>query len=120
MSLTIKQIAEAFSQHDFASTYPYLSDQIQWNLIGSQTLTGRQSVIATCEQSAAYLNTVTTTLDKFLVVCSENDVVIDSLSTYIDSEQQRLTVASCDWYRFERGNLVEITSYTIELNENPV
>ena len=115
--MSIKQIAEAFSRHDFANTYSFLSDTIQWNLVGSQPLNGKPSVVATCEQSAAYLNTVVTTFEKFLVVCEENNVVIDSLSTYVDGEQQRSKVASCDWYRFENGVLVEITSYTIDVNE---
>ncbi|MBD2703149.1 nuclear transport factor 2 family protein [Spirosoma sp. BT702] len=115
--MTTKQIAEAFSRHDFASTYPYLSDAIQWNLVGSQTINGKQHVIATCDQSADYLKTVTTTFDKFLVLGTENDVVIDSLSTYEDDEQQRSNVASCDWYRFENGKLAEITSYTIEIKD---
>ncbi|QHV98152.1 nuclear transport factor 2-like protein [Spirosoma endbachense] len=115
--MTIQQIAEAFSRHDFVSTYPYLSETIQWNLIGSQLLTGTQSIIAACEQSSAYLKTVTTTFDKFLILSTENDIVIDSLSTYADGEQLRTKVASCDWYRFENGKLAEITSYTIEVNE---
>ncbi|QHV99097.1 nuclear transport factor 2 family protein [Spirosoma endbachense] len=115
--MTIQQIAEAFSRHDFASTYPYLSNTIQWNLIGSQVLIGTQDIIAACEQSAAYLKTVTTTFDMFLVLSTQNDIVIDSLSTYADSEQRRSKAASCDWYRFKKGILAEITSYTIEVND---
>ncbi|MBD2757892.1 nuclear transport factor 2 family protein [Spirosoma sp. BT704] len=115
--MTNQQIAQAFSRHDFASTYPYLSDTIRWNLIGSQLLTGTQSIITACEQSAAYLQTVTTTFDKFLVLSTENNIVIDSLSTYADGEHQLSKVASCDWYRFENGKLAEITSYTIEIND---
>ena len=70
-----------------------------------------------CDQSAAYLKTVTTTFDKFMVVSDPNNVVIDTVSAYVDAEQQRSRVASCDWYRFEEGVLVEITSYTIDLIE---
>ena len=116
LDMTTQQIAEAFSRHDFANTYPYLLDTVQWNLIGSQVLTGKQAIIAACEQSSAYLETVTTRFDKFLILATRNDIVIDSLSTYTAGEQPRSTVASCDWYRFEHGKLAEITSYTIEVN----
>lgn len=115
MNLTTAQIAEAFSRHDFATTYPYLSDDVQWNLVGKETLSGKETVITTCEQSAAYLKTVTTTFSRFFVVVGDNGVVIDSISDYVDADQQTSRVASCDIYEFADGKITQITSYTIEL-----
>jgi len=34
MSLNIDQIAEAFCSHRFVVTYPYMADEIKWNIVG--------------------------------------------------------------------------------------
>ena len=117
MNLTNQQIAEAFSGHDFAPAYPYLLDTIQWNLVGSERIIGQESVIRTCQESAAYFDTVTTTFVQFIVLTGDNFVVIDSLADYADAQQQVTPVASCAIYRFTDGKLAEITSYTIDMSE---
>jgi len=48
MSLDIYQIAEAFSSYRFAVTYPYMADEIKWNIVGEEELVGREAVIARC------------------------------------------------------------------------
>ncbi len=118
MSLTIKKIAEEFSRHNFENTYPYLLDNIQWNLIGEKQLEGKETIINTCEQSAKYLTGVTTKFIKFKTVLSDKCVVIDSLAEYIDKENNKSTIiSSCDIYEFKDDKLSEITSYCIELNK---
>ncbi|MFD2571744.1 hypothetical protein ACFSUS_13950 [Spirosoma soli] len=116
MRLTIEQIAEAFSRHEFSRTYPYLLDTIQWNLVGNDSIVGKERVIEACEQSATYLKTVDVTFRKFFVVPSDNCVVIDSIAAYVDVNQHVTQVASCDLYLFADGKMTGITSYTIELN----
>lgn len=117
MNLTSKQIAEAFSRHDFSPAYPYLLDTIQWNLVGSERIIGQESVIRTCQESAAYFDTVTTTFAQFVVLTGDDFVVIDSLADYADAHQQITRIASCDIYRFTDGKLAEITSYTTDVSE---
>jgi hypothetical protein len=117
VSINIDQIAEAFSNHRFAATYPYLSDDIKWNIVGDEELVGRDAVIDRCEQSAKYLATVSTTFTKLKVTCAELCVVVESVAQYKDDENRISTVASCDVYQFSDERLVEITSYNIELNK---
>jgi hypothetical protein len=81
------EIAENFSRHHFENTYPYFSENIQWHLIGDKTLLGKESIIATCNQSAQYLSKVTTNFIKFKIIVGKDVVVIDSLADYTDSEQ---------------------------------
>lgn len=119
MELTIRQIAEAFSTHEFALTYPYLQDAIQWNLVGSERILGKEGVVQTCQESAAYFDTVTTTFVQFVVLTGDDFVVIDSLADYTDAEQQTTRIASCDIYRFTDGQLAQITSYTTEVSKQP-
>jgi len=118
MKLTIEQIARAFSSHKFESTYPYLLDNIQWNLVGDKMLAGKENIINTYNESAQYLTNVITRFDKFKVVAGDNCVVIDSLAEYVNEEQKSSTVSSCDIYKFIEGKLSAITSYCIELNKD--
>ncbi len=46
MSLDIHQIAEAFCSWRFTETYPYMADEIKWNIVGREGLVGRAAVIA--------------------------------------------------------------------------
>lgn len=118
MKLTNGQLAEAFSKHEFEVTYPYLSDTIQWNLVGSDRITGKEGVMQTCRESAAYFDTVTTTFAQFVVLTGDDFVVIDSLADYRDDKHQTTRIASCDIYRFTDGKLTAITSYTTDVSEN--
>ena len=64
MSLDIHQIAEAFSTHKFAETYPYMADAVKRNIIVAQVHYSREAVIAKCVESAKFLETVSTTFTK--------------------------------------------------------
>ncbi len=119
MRLTNKQVAEAFSRHDFQSAYDYLSDTILWDIVGGEHHAGREKVIETCESSAQYLASVSTRFLKFRVLSAdESCVVIDSTAEYSSAGQPPALVASCDIYRFSEGTISEITSYTIELGKS--
>jgi hypothetical protein len=115
--MTNIQIAEAFSKHDFEITYPFISDNIQWLMVGGENTIGKESVLKTCKQSSDYLKTVKTIFSKFLVLESDEYITIDSISEYIDQEKNISKVASCDIYKFKQGQLTAITSYCIELDK---
>ena len=117
MSLDIHQIAEALSSHRFVETYPYLADEIKWNIVGAEELMGREAVIDSCDKSAKYLETVATTFTKLKVNRAETFVVVESIAQYQDQENQTSSVSSCDVFQFSDGRLVEITSYNIELHK---
>lgn len=118
MSLTLKQIAEAFSRHEFELIYAYLSDSVKWDNVGGEEIHGKVNVIHNCEQSSKYLTTVTTTFSKFKIIVAENCVVIDSIADYTDAESNVSTIASCDIYQFAEGKVSEITSYTVEIDKH--
>lgn len=116
MSLEIHQIAEAFSSHRFVETYPYMADEIKWNIVGREVLAGREAVIATCAESAKFLETVSTTFTKLKIYRAETFIVVEGAAQFLDQENQTSSVASCDVFQFSDGRLVEITSYNVELN----
>jgi limonene-1,2-epoxide hydrolase len=115
MELANEQIAEAFSRHDFEAAYPYLTDDIRWNLVGERRVEGKEKVIAVCRESAAFLTGVTTNFVKFRTVATDDCVVIDSVAEYTDKEEKSSRVASCDIYDFTNGKVSDITSYTVEV-----
>ena len=117
MSLDIYQIAEAFSSHRFAVTYPYMADEIKWNIVGREELMGREAVIARCDKSAKFLETVSATITKLKINRAETCVVVEGAAQFQDQENQTSSVASCDVYQFSDERLVEISSYVIELNK---
>jgi hypothetical protein len=117
MKKTIQQISEDFSRHHFEQTYPFLSNTVEWHLIGDKVLVGKDSIMEACNQSAQYLKGVKTQFKKFKTVKSDKSVVIDSLADYIDENNAITTVASCDIYEFVGGQLAQITSYCIEISK---
>ena len=117
MSLDIYQIAEAFSSWRFAETYPYMADEIKWNIVGREELMGRAAVIARCEESAKLLETVSATITKLKIIRAETCVIVEGAAQFQDQENRTSSVASCDVYQFSDKRLVEITSYVVELNK---
>ena len=117
MSLDIHQIAEAFCSYRFAVAYPYMADEIKWNIVGKEELVGREAVIDRCDKSAKFLETVSTISTKLKINRAETCVVVEGAAQFQDQENQTSSVASCDVFQFSDGRLVEITSYVIELNK---
>ena len=114
MSLDMDQIAEAFCSHRFAETFPYMANEIKWNMIGSEELIGREAVIAHCNKAAKFLETVTSTITKLKTYHVEPFVIVEGAAQLQDKDNQVSTVASCDIFRFSDGQLIEITSYVID------
>jgi SnoaL-like domain len=117
MSLNIDQIAEAFCGHKFAVTYPYMADEIKWNIVGREELVGREAVIDQCDKAAKFLETVSATITKLKIIRAETCVVVEGAAQFQDQENQTSSVASCDVFQFSDGRLVQITSYNVELNQ---
>ncbi len=111
MSLTIEQIAETFCNWRFAETYPYMADEIKWNIVGKEELAGRATVIARCEESAKFLETISATLTNLKIIRAETCVVVEGAAQFQDQENQTSSVASCDVFQVSDGRLVGITSY---------
>ena len=117
MSLNIDQIAEAFCSHRFVVTYPYMADEIKWNIVGMEELIGREAVIDQCDKAAKFLETVSATITKLKIIRAETFIVVEGAAQFQDQKNQTSSVASCDVFQFSDGQIVEITSYNVELNK---
>jgi hypothetical protein len=115
MSLTIQQIAMAFSCGQFETAYPYLSSNIQWRVVGENSFTGKEAVIKNCESVAAYFKTISTNFTTDNIIADGNRVVIDGTAEFTWDGKRIAFVWACDVYEFTADNKIEkITSYCIQ------
>lgn len=114
MSLTMDQIAEAFCSHRFVETFPYMAEDIQWNMIGKEECIGREAVIAHCNKGLKFLETVSTTSLHLKIYRAETCVIVEGAAQFQGKDNQTSSVASCDVFQFSNGKLIEITSYVID------
>ncbi len=108
-----QEIAEAFSAGKFEITFPYLADNIEWNIVGENLLQGKENVTQYCNQTAKYFTEVTTEFRMDNLVVDNNCVAIDGTAIFTKKEGGQNYISSCDVYRFVGGKLRQINSYCI-------
>jgi hypothetical protein len=118
MSLNIDQIAEAFCSHRFAETYPYMADEIKWNIIGREELMGREAVINKCAEGAKFLETVSTTYPKLKIYCAETCVIVEGAAQFQDKDNQTSSVASCDVFQFLDGDWLRLLHMSLTIHNH--
>lgn len=115
--MTTKQIAELFSAGQFEETYPYLSENIEWNVFGEKMLKGKKAVIEDCNRTAQYFKSVTTDFRTYNVIEEASRIAIHGRAEFIRDGKTVAIVNACDVYEFDgSGILQKIYSYCI--NEN--
>ena len=113
MPISNQQISEAFSNGNFEFTFPFLADDIEWNIVGERILTGKEKVINFCNETAAYFASVTTVFITENVIIGNDVIAINGKGTFTTKEAKITNVSSCDVYDFKEGELKKITSYCI-------
>jgi ketosteroid isomerase-like protein len=115
MSDIPRRVAEAFSAHRFAEAYPALADDVRWELVGEDTLLGRQAVVDACEATLAGLADGSAEFLRFDVVADGDRVAVDTVTRYTGADGQAGVVSSCDLYEFRDDRVVAVRSYAVEL-----
>lgn len=111
--MTHQQIAEAFSAGKFQMTFPFLEDDIEWNIVGENLLKGKEAVMQFCDQTAKYFTEVTTNFTMGHLVVGDNCVAIDGKAVFTKKDGCQNFISSCDVYCFKEGKLIQINSYCI-------
>jgi ketosteroid isomerase-like protein len=117
MQPTNKEIAKAFSTGNFKMAYDYLADNMEWNMVGDNTLIGKQAVIDFCTKTAAYFASQTTLFTVTNIIDGHDCIAIDGTAKFISKDDKTTHIASCDVYRFKEGKLQQLTSYCIRTNK---
>ena len=109
-----REVAEAFSRHEFRDVYPALAPDVVWTAVGARQFVGRQAVVDACEQTLTALADTHVAFTRFVVVADGATAAVDTVARYTDRDGTAV-VASCDVYEFRDGALAAITSYDVEL-----
>jgi Zn/Cd-binding protein ZinT len=116
--MTQKEIAGAFSNGKFDLVYPYLAENIKWNVVGEEQFAGRDEVIKKCEQTAEYFKSVTTDFKTINFITDGNRIAVNGTAEFIKDGNRSAFVYSCDVFEFSNENMLErITSYCIQENK---
>jgi len=114
MSPDNEEIARAFSGHRFAEAYPYLAQDVQWEMVGGANAIGKKAVVDVCEGTRRELTDVTIRFTRFRAVVAGDAVVVDTIVEYTGPGEAS-SVASCDLFDFHDGLVTTIRSFTVEL-----
>lgn len=118
--MTKTEIAKAFSTGEFEKIYKFISDKAEWIVVEEDKFTGKQAIIANCEQVGRYFNSVTTDFKTLNIIAESNKVVINGTGEFLKNKQRVSFVSACDLYEFDEHNqLIRITSYCIPSKQAP-
>lgn len=115
MTNTTATIAESFSRHRFADTFPHLAADVRWVAVGQATTQGRDAVVAACEAATAEMAGTTVEFTRFVSIAGPDAAAVDVVARYVAPDGEVSVVSSCDIYEFTDGELVTITSYAVDL-----
>ena len=112
------EIARLFSNGNFESVFPYLSESVEWNVIGENVFKGKTNVIKSCEQTSKYFNSVETVFKTNDIIESGNKVIIRGTGEFFRDGKRLNLISACDVYEFNENNVLQkILSYCIPSNE---
>lgn len=114
--MTQRQIAEAFSGGNFDVVFPYLPNEMEWNVVGEFKLREKNAIIQKCHEVSSYFKSIQTDFKTSNIIEDERHVVINGTAAFFRDGQQMAFVSSCDVYAFgEDQILLNITSYCIKI-----
>ena len=114
MRYSKQEIAESFSNGHFELTYPYLSESIEWNVIGESQFVGKSDVIENCNRTAEYFKSIETNFKTEDIIVADNKIVIRGLGEFLRDGKRVNLITACDVYEFDENNQLErISSYCI-------
>ena len=112
--MTLKNIAQAFSNGDFPIVFPHLDPHIVWQVMGENEFHGKEAVMQQCSKVEAYFKSVTTQFETLNCLVDGNKIAINGTATFFINQKMKTFVWACDLYEFnEKNQLSHITSYCI-------
>jgi hypothetical protein len=122
MNPTEKDIASSFSLGRFEEVFEFMSDEIKWEIVGEQTLTGKSNVMEHCQNISAYFQSITTDFNIQQTIVEKAKVAIMGLGEFSRDGKTTSKISACDVYEFDsEDKLLSISSYCIEVfkGKNP-
>lgn len=110
------KVASNFSLGKFQEVYGAMSEDIRWEIIGEQTLEGKENVKFHCQNIASYFRSVTTDFKIHQTIEENGKVAIIGLGEFFREGKTVSKISACDVYQFDSENKISsISSYCIEV-----
>lgn len=113
MKTANERISREFSRGNFEAAFPYFAEGVQWNIIGSTAIRGKEAVIAWCNKMKTEMDN--STLNNTNYITGDRFIAVQGYCDYVKENNDPCKVEYCDVYRFIDESLQEITSYCVEI-----
>jgi hypothetical protein len=117
MAFDAGAVGRAFSEHRFGEALGHLAKDVRWTIVGYMVLEGADAVRQTCRETLESLEGITTTYDRCVIADGSDVVAVDTFARYT-GPNGTTAVASCDIYEFSGEQIVAITSYAVEVDQD--
>jgi uncharacterized protein len=104
----IRKISEAFVKGDIEYFKTYLTDDIKWNILGTNPIIGKKAVLEVYNMSELESFPVSVIKN---IVANGNYVVVESTGKATTKNGKPYYQSYCDVFRFSGDQLQEITTY---------
>ena len=103
-----KRISEEFAKGNLGFSEAFMADDIKWNILGSDTIVGKEQVLEVSKMAQLQSYPVITIKN----IVQEGDwVVIESTGEAKTKNGKQYNQSYCEVYRFNNEKLQEITTY---------
>ncbi|WP_442590705.1 nuclear transport factor 2 family protein [Pedobacter sp. AW31-3R] len=107
----IIELIEAFDKNDVPLILTYFTEDIEWNMVGDQTFSGKESIRKFFEVHP----------DMQMIASTKSHILIDGDHAAVDGEVQCIDKGTgihhdmyyCDLYDLENGRVKKMTSYVV-------
>ncbi len=104
----LKKISEEFAKGNLEFTKAHLADDIKWNVLGENSILGKEQVLEVSKMSQLQSYPVITIKN---VVAEGDYVVIEAAGKGTTRSGKPYNQTYCDVFRFKDETLEEITTY---------
>jgi uncharacterized protein len=102
------KISEAFAKGNLEFAGTYMTDDIKWNILGVNPITGKEQVLEVSKMLQLESFPIITIKN---IVAERNNVVVESTGKAKTKRGKPYNQTYCDVFSFSEGKLQEITTY---------
>ncbi|MDP1372262.1 nuclear transport factor 2 family protein [Acinetobacter lwoffii] len=115
--MMLTDIAQCFSIGQFSQIQPYFSEDIVWEIVGEQRLSGIDQVLKHCQSIEQYFKLTPHEFQIQSIHQADHHVIIQG-EAYFHNGNQTTHISACDVYTFNDLNqLVQVQSYCISIQK---
>jgi uncharacterized protein len=104
----LKKISEEFAKGNLEFSAAYLADDIEWKILGNDTITGKEQVLEVSKMLQLESYPIITIKN---IVADGNYVVVESIGKAKTKKGKPYNQTYCDIFRFNNEKIQEITTY---------